>query len=816
MKKEIFLLGKATLFILIICMFLFRDMIFYGKIPLAANFGVFFYQPWREEKFKGWEHGIPNKPVGFDDIRIFYPQRKFAVEEIKNGNIPFWNPYSFCGNIFLANSQTSIFYPFNILFLFFPITFSWSILSFSVPFFAGLGMYLFLRSLKLSFLSSLFGSLVFILSGPIITRTEDGLVAGHSLIWLPLVLFSFEKFMETKKLYYFIMEVLFLSLSVLAGWFQFTFYVFLVSFLYFGFRLFFNSKTKMKEKILFILTPFLISFLITSFHILPAVEALRYSPRGKGTPPEFIGHLMPPLHLITALVPDFFGNPGTYNYFGHSEYKEGVIFIGLIPLIFAISSFKFLKKNKLISFFLFLLFLVTPFSLNTPLGRWFLTLDIPILSSFLPNRILVISSFCLVILSVFSFEEIIKKRENYIKSLSFILLVIFSIFLELFFTFFLLWKFGNKERILTPLNDCFSQKSYPCIISLRNTIFCFLLFIGFAITFLVWKKWKNVKFLNWAFILFIFSITILEGFYEARKYLYFSEKQFLFPSHPVFDFLKEKQKENDFPRFISLGEGHIVSNISLNYFLFSPDGVDAMYPYWYGELVGFTLSRGNSSNPPSRIETEISFSIMEEKDWRDIYFLNFLRLAGIKYIITRKDFSSPPTDLFRRVWENEKWKIYEFKEANNKAFLVPNFKLILDKEKSLREIFSPNFNPRKEVIINEDFYPQNEKFSDKGMVEIIKYSPNKINLKVKTEEDGLLFLNDTFFPGWKARIDGIDTKIYRANWAFRAVYVPKGEHLVNFEYFPRFFIIGIILSSSSIILLIVFAIYFWNLKRNVS
>ncbi|MGE5431211.1 MAG: YfhO family protein, partial [Syntrophomonadaceae bacterium] len=67
-----------------------------------------------------------------------------------------------------------------------------------------------------------------------------------------------------------------------------------------------------------------------------------------------------------------------------------------------------------------------------------------------------------------------------------------------------------------------------------------------------------------------------------------------------------------------------------------------------------------------------------------------------------------------------------------------------------------------------------------------------------------LFLGDTYYPkGWKAFVDGQETKIYRINHAFRGIVVPKGEHKIEFQFRPASFVISkylaLILSSLTIL-----------------
>jgi hypothetical protein len=65
--------------------------------------------------------------------------------------------------------------------------------------------------------------------------------------------------------------------------------------------------------------------------------------------------------------------------------------------------------------------------------------------------------------------------------------------------------------------------------------------------------------------------------------------------------------------------------------------------------------------------------------------------------------------------------------------------------------------------------------------DIVSYTPQRVVIRASTAEPRLLVLTDTFFPGWKAYVDGTQSTILRANYLFRAVAVPAGQHEVGFE-----------------------------------
>ena len=86
------------------------------------------------------------------------------------------------------------------------------------------------------------------------------------------------------------------------------------------------------------------------------------------------------------------------------------------------------------------------------------------------------------------------------------------------------------------------------------------------------------------------------------------------------------------------------------------------------------------------------------------------------------------------------------------------------------------------------------------------YKETESLLKVSTPRDGLLFVSDTWYPGWEAYIDGRETKIYMANYAFRAIKVSSGEHEVRFVYRPKSFFDGLKVTGVAFFLLILISL----------
>jgi hypothetical protein len=69
-----------------------------------------------------WRLALTNLIIGRGDLfSYFYPYRNFASEAVRAGRVPLWNPYSFMGAPFVANSQAGFFYPFNLALAWLPV-----------------------------------------------------------------------------------------------------------------------------------------------------------------------------------------------------------------------------------------------------------------------------------------------------------------------------------------------------------------------------------------------------------------------------------------------------------------------------------------------------------------------------------------------------------------------------------------------------------------------------------------------------------------------------------------------------------------------
>jgi len=144
------------------------------------------FAPWKNHL--GLETLPPWNPLRWDGIGQFYPWRHFAAQSVRSGSFPLWNPYQFCGTPFVANSQSAVFYPGNLLFYLLPDTaraFGWSaILHLTL---CGWFTYLLLRRLRCSEVAALAGGIVFAFSAWQVAWLQLPTFLATSC-WFPLLL----------------------------------------------------------------------------------------------------------------------------------------------------------------------------------------------------------------------------------------------------------------------------------------------------------------------------------------------------------------------------------------------------------------------------------------------------------------------------------------------------------------------------------------------------------------------------------------------------------------------------------------------------
>ena len=142
-------------------------------------------------------------------------------------------------------------------------------------------------------------------------------------------------------------------------------------------------------------------------------------------------------------------------------------------------------------------------------------------------------------------------------------------------------------------------------------------------------------------------------------------------------------------------------------------------------------------------------------------------------------------------------KIYRNPESFSRAFLVHQAETVKNGVEALERVMA--LGPElKRVAVLEGPLPESvSKLTTAGAeertgdrVKVISYTARQIEIEVETPSPGILILGDTYYPGWKAEIDGKGAPIFRANYLLRGIAVGPGSHRVRFFYIPFPFYLG--------------------------
>ena len=112
---------------------------------------------------------------------------------------------------------------------------------------------------------------------------------------------------------------------------------------------------------------------------------------------------------------------------------------------------------------------------------------------------------------------------------------------------------------------------------------------------------------------------------------------------------------------------------------------------------------------------------------------------------------------------------------------------------------------REVVLIEEDSGVDSPaKTNATDSIEFGASSPDRISLQVRAGSRGFLVLTETAYRGWSCKVDSMEAKIQRADYAFQAVFIPAGSHEVIFEFEPPALRIGAMVSCIGMLALMVF------------
>lgn len=746
-------------------------------------------------------------PAGGGDLVPFLlPNYRFAAESLQRGIIPLWNPHLYSGAPFAADPQSGLFYPINLLVFLLNGNITVRTLELLAIFhfwLAGFGMFLYLqhsplaKTVRLHPLAAFAGALAFEFSDLFIVHFGNlNMIAVAA--WLPLVLLFFHKALDECSARCAVAAGAILAIATLAGHMQITLFILLAMGLLtlwetgFGFQVS-NLKLPGGKKVkshfsLFthhfslLLLAVLVMAGLSALWLIPTLEMSRFTPRANLPYPEAAQYSLHPAQLIGLLIPNFFGRDPALHWGAWQRVETG--YIGIFTLL-ATALGAWWQKDRHTRFLVLLAgagFLLA-LGDSSILHGW-LSLS-PGYGQFrAPARYIFLLDFALAGLAAVGIHRLMSddfallrtRLANWLKPLG--------------------WALGGLTVVGAPLayfallitqdrNPDIFRRAQGAVTGLM--IFLLLAGASWLLLALIQRGRLRAVAIGVAAV----AIIALDLFsLGANVDIGHSDPTTGFDHPAMIEFLRENAGINRI---------EVTTDV---WHLWQPDTalLNGLYDVW------------GLYNPLTLADTTRFWQGVGRRDSA------MYRLLGVKYIIASKAGAPADGDIVPIFADDPDINIYLNRAALPRVLFVSRAQFAASHENAWELVRNPNFDPETMVILETDDSTSNVQ-SPKSSVPnaelaILNYGAQRVDVGVKTDSAGYLVLSDAWYPGWRATVDGVDVPVLRANYAFRAVPVPAGEHRVRMEFSPRSWIIGLWLSGLVILFLAISTIQRFREKKD--
>jgi hypothetical protein len=689
-----------------------------------------------------------------DILKYHYPNLVYTIDSLKQGEIPFWTPYTFAGMPHLADPQTAILYPPNwILFasqaLLSPSTVihAWFILGHILL--LGFGIYKICLNMGMKRLSAVYASTAMMFSGFISLHVHH-LNALYIICWFPLSFLYFKKYQEGRCLKHLGIASFLFGISVLAGYPQYTAFGILILLLYTlhmawvrrhsGFRA--MAATCLAFGLFLIL-----SLGLALVQLLPTAELAFQSFRSSMSWIESVHGSLSVNQLITLLAPTFFGQVtglgGSTYWFAPAPYLfwESTLFIGVIPLI--LLSLRLPYRDRRSAFFFFLT--VGIFGLIMAMGKalpfYSLLYHLPGFNTFrIPGRFSFLFTFGIIMASAISLEDLQSRHFSGIHSLK------RGFRSGIIFTAVMIVSLGLALLFIDIPESRKADSLFSVILALVFILIAWVLIarIGRSKTGSLPALYLVVLVF---FELFLFGHRFAPGPLSARQF---------YPPRGILSNLKNRTQISPFrlqflrhPNPLPGNPGILSDNL--------------------GNVYG--LETINGYNPLRLARYDLFLNGVDVEKARQLLNVRYiLRIAGSGI---EKSTALPCCARF-----------------GLRSHLIP----VENDREALDLLNDRSFDPHTQAVIespptipiNRDNAPR-----QLGSVKIRKYRPQRIVLDIEARHNSLLFASEIWYPGWRARLNDRDVPIIRTNFLFRGVEIPAGNHRLILFYRSNYFELGL-------------------------
>jgi hypothetical protein len=768
---------------------------------------------------------LSGKSIQQSDISQFMGMSKQIVDHREKYNEdPYWLDNAFLG---MPSYQVSAKYPYDILTLidqairFLPRPADYLFLYL-------LSFYFLIVSLNINYKYALLGALAFGFSTYLIII----LGVGHNtkalaLGYLPFIVAGFLMILNQKYLKGFLISTLFLALQVHGNHYQMTYYSLIMLFIlvliyYYDFIKSKDFKKIYKTSLIFFSVGGL-ALLMNAPSLLATKEYSEFSTRSKsditinpdGSPKESLSGLDKDyiteysygiIESFNLLFPRFMGGGSSERIRENSKLME---FIRSLDSNQAQQVYQYSKMYwgnqpivaapAYIGISIFFIFLISILLVNDLNRKWILiavltslflswgknfSILTDLMIDYFPfydkfravSSIQIIIEFCVPLLSVIGLKNYLSnktddvKKSKVLKYVSFFLISIISI----------LYFFGESMFDFRSDFEIFSQ--YPEILNLiieeRQFLYQSDLLRSLTIVVLcsVVLYFSLKKIINENFTILILSLIIVFDLWNINQ-SYVNADQFVTKSLVEAPFQKTISDEailrdkSDFRVFNPMGG---FSNARTSYFHKSISGYHAAKPKRIQNLFDFYISKNNN---------------------------DILSMLNVKYLIQPSE--ENPLGVTRNPNNlGNVWFVNQIKKVNNS-----NEELLALGTTDLNSVC---------LIQDSDLLQFNYVNNNNDKIYLVSRKANELIYKSSTSSNQFAVFSEAFYKnGWQAYIDGQSVNHYKVNYLLRGMKIPKGDHVITFEFKPQVVKSGMYISMFSFLLFIVVFVKFIFDQKNV-
>jgi hypothetical protein len=786
-----------------------------GLLPgktLSNSDALWFEPPWVGVKPAGLER--PSNPELGDAPRHIQPFLREVADAVPD--VPLWNPNIQAGRPFQANSQSAVFSLYNLPAYVLPFWTALGWIGALKLWVASFGTFLLARALGVGFAGALLAGLVFALNLKMVTWLSYPAMSVWTFI--PWLLLATDRLLRRPDALTIGALASVVAVQFLAGHAESSFQALLAAVAFLAFRLWQARRSARPARVR--LAPPLLAFgagvaggaAIAAVSLVPFAELLWLSADRPDRRGASIDLHFPARDALGLFLPDYWGRPTQTPI--RPLLLERAMYVGALPLMLAGAAVILRPNPDRIAVALFgafwfaVVFGVPPFTQ--------VVTRLPIFSSGHNTRLIVLVLLALALLAGWGLDELVaarrasaRRRRTTLALAGALLLLPVAVVIA---AGGVGWAaIGDALRVAWLLADAPTRVTNPdheAVIRL-SSLAIWVAVAGAGLVLLALRMRRRLG--AAAFAVLALVVVCIDLFRAGMGYNPAIDRdRATVPSTGAIDVLRGRGHA----RFVSTAE--IPQNvIPLRYELYEARGYDLPIVRRFDRLWRQEVS------PESPSVARGLFDIPLELREVTPRALRTLRLLGVTHILrgTTGRAADPPYEptsdypplgapRLTEVYAGADARVYRLEGALPRAWVVPAQQIVDDESAALAAVTRPEFDPRGVAVTERRLpglpaLPAGAESGRPGPARIVRYEDEHVVVQARSDGPGLLVLGDTWFPGWKAEVDGRDASVEPVDYVLRGVRLGPGEHTISFRYAPASWTGGRVLSGIALVGLLV-------------